>query len=490
MKYPPSGDVKYFPVGEMLWRFALQNNWKKGGADAVHIYSLAFLLVFLPLSAAVYYAAPQRYRVPVLFVISLLFYVFLSPVGLVIMTASVGMDYLLSRPLFLWGKGDRRARLLLLAAAAKNILLFVVLSSFSQLWGVEMPIGVVVYAFTSLGYLVDLYNEEADLAGSFSEYGLFCCFFGKIYVGPILSFGDFSGQVRDLRPSLTRIGEGAVFLIQGLAKKIVLADNLALLADQLRNIPYLDKTVLSVWMFIICVILQIYYTLSGFSDMARGIGGIFGLDLPENFHYPLQSESVSDFFSRFNISANRFVRKYVYGALGAEDNGPLATTLNIMLITMLMGLWYGVRLSYLVWGGSLGVFIVLETLWEDRFFARLPALLRRLYTQVVIIVSFAWYSCLSIPQGVFYLQTMFGFRTLDFLRGFAGNTTYAMAWSDQSLYLLTQNWLLLAASGLLCTSVIYRNIQRLRLRFPIVMEGVTFLINILLLGLSLAFMVG
>lgn len=455
----------------------------------MHIYSLAFLLVFLPLTAAVYYAVPRPYKVPVLFVASLWFYGSISPVGLLIMAASVGMDYLIARPLFLWRKGDRRARLLLLLAAAKNILLFVILSSLSQLRGTEMPIGVVVYAFTSLGYLVDLYNGEADLAGGFCEYGLFCCFFGKIYVGPILSFGDFDRQVRDPRLSLTRIGEGIVFLLHGLAKKIVLADNLALLAEELRNIPYLDKTVLSVWMLIICIILQIYYTLSGYSDMARGIGGIFGLDLPENFHYPLQSESVSDFFSRFNISANRFVRKYVYGALGAEDNGPLATTLNIMLITMLMGLWYGVRLNYLVWGGSLGLFIVLETLWGERFFARLPTLLRRLYTQVVIVVSFAWYSCLSISQGVFYLQTMFGFRTVDFLRGLGGNNPYAMAWSDQSLYLLTQNWLLLAVSGLLCTSVIFQNAQRLRLRFPVVMEGVTFLTNILLLGLSLAFMV-
>lgn len=456
----------------------------------MHIYSLAFLLVFLPISAAVYYAVPSHYRVFVLFVASLYFYGSISPVGLAVMLASVGTDYLLARPLFLWGKGDRRAQSLLLLAASKNILLFVVLSSLSQLRGTEMPVGVVVYAFTSLGYLADLYNGEADLVMSPYEYGLFCCFFGKIYVGPILGYNDFSRQLRQFRPSLTKVGEGVVFLLHGLAKKVILADNLAVLAQQLRDIPYLDKTVLSVWMLIVCVIFHIYYTLSGFSDMARGIGGIFGLDLPENFHYPLQSESVSDFFSRFNISANRFVRKYVYGALGAEDNGPFATTLNIMLITMLMGLWYGVRLNYLVWGASLGIFIVLETLWGERSFARMPTFLRRLYTLVVIIVSFAWYGSLSISQGIFYLQTMFGLRTVDFLRGLGGNTTYALVWSDQSLYLLSQNWLLLAACALLCTSLSYRNARRLKLRFPRVMEGVTFASNILLLGLSLAFMLG
>ena len=172
----------------------------------MHIYSLSFLLVFLPLTAAVYYAVAPRYRVFTLFIASLYFYGSISPVGLAIMAASVGTDYLLARPLFLWGKGDRRARGLLLFGAGKSILLFVVLSSLSQLRGTAMPIGVVVYAFTSLGYLVDLYNGEADLVVSPYEYGLFCCFFGKLYVGPILSYNDFSRQLRDFRPSLTRIG--------------------------------------------------------------------------------------------------------------------------------------------------------------------------------------------------------------------------------------------------------------------------------------------
>lgn len=455
----------------------------------MHIYTLSFLLVFLPVSALIYYAVPPHYRVFTLFLASLYFYASISPLGLLVMLASVGADYLMAKPLFLWGKRDRRATALLLLAAAKNILLFVSLSSWSQLRDTEMPIGVVVYAFTSLGYLVDLYNGEADLAASFYEYGLFCCFFGKLYVGPILAYSDFSRQLREFRPSLTRVGGGVVLLLHGLAKKVILADSLEVLTRQLREIPYLDKTVLSVWLLIICSIFQIYYTLSGYSDMARGIGGIFGLELPENFHYPLQAESVTDFFSRFNISANRFVRKYVYGALGAEDNGPLATTLNIMLITMLMGLWYGIRLNYLVWGASLGVFIVAETIWGDRFFTKVPVLVRRCYTLVVIIVSFAWYSSLSLSQGLFYLQTMFGLRTWELLRGLGGGGTYAMLWSGESLYLLSQNWLLLAACVLGGTNILHGNAQRLQHRFPRAMEGVSLLVNTLLFIGSLAFLV-
>ncbi len=184
------------------------------------------------------------------------------------------------------------------------------------------------------------------------------------------------------------------------------------------------------------------------------------------------------------------MRKYVYGALGAEDNGRLATTLNIMLITMLMGLWYGIRLNYLVWGASLGVFIVLETIWGEELFGRLPTAIKRLYTLVVIVVSFAWYSSLSLSQGLFYLQTMFGLRTWDLLRGLTGGGTYAMLWSGESLYLLLKNWLLLAVSLLVCTSLIHRNAQRLHHRFPRVMEGVTLVTNTLLFTGALAFMAG
>ena len=164
----------------------------------MHIYTLSFLLVFLPITAILYYAVPAHYRVFVLFLASLYFYASLSTLGLAVMLASVGLDLLAAKPLFLWGKGDRRARLLLFLAAAKNIFLFVVLSTLSQLRQTEMPLGVVVYAFTSLGYLVDLYNGEADLVVDPYEYGLFCCFFGKIYVGPILSYNDFSRQLREL----------------------------------------------------------------------------------------------------------------------------------------------------------------------------------------------------------------------------------------------------------------------------------------------------
>ncbi len=427
---------------------------------------------------------------------SLLFYAFLPspfagpaplnliPLNLLIMLACVYSDYLLARPIYLYGKGRPQARAALYFCAVKNILLFVALSSVSQLGLMAMPVGVAIYAFTSLGYLIDLYNGEADLITSVYDYGLFCCFFGKIYVGPVVSCNDFITQLhRPSRPSLTRMGGGFVWIIHGLAKKFILADSILVLSGQLKAIDYTEKTVFSVWLLLVCYIFAAYFTLSGYSDMARGVGALLGLDLPENFHYPLQADSVTDFFSRFNISAYRFVRKYVYGALGAEDNGPLATTLNIMLITMLMGLWYGVSVNFLVWGASLGLVIVLETVFGERFLHRVPLLLRRLYTFVCIVISFVWFSTQNLSQAFFYLQTMFGLERASY-------DLFPPSLIDEySLYLASSNWLLLLLCAFFCTSLTSRTARRLGSRRPLAAGFLSVLSNLLLLAVVLAFMV-
>ena len=442
----------------------------------MHIYSLSFLFLFLPASAVLYYLTPARGKTIALFFISLYFMATLSLVGLGIMLGSVVVDYLLSKPVYFYGKGDRRAKAALYACAVKNILLFTTLSSVSQLGLMQMPVGVLVYAFTALGYVSDLYNGEIDPARNFWEFGLFCCFFGKLYIGPIVSFSSFSEQLAARRPSMSKISQGVSWLLHGLAKQLILADSILVLAKQFKDIPYLEKTVLSVWLLIACYVFYAYYSLSGYSDMARGTGAILGIDLPENFHYPLQADSVTDFFSRFNISANRFVRKYVYSALGAQDNGRLPTTLNIMLITMLMGLWYGIGLNYLVWGAFLGVFIVLETLFEESFFRRIRPFFRHVYTFVVVILSFAWYSSRSISQALFYLQAMFGLRA------------HISLVNNQCLYLLHSNWLLLLACALFCTNFFSVAFKRLQLKSPLFSQILSLLENLIILVLILAFL--
>ena len=442
--------------------------------------SLTFLLFFLPLTLLLFALVPAHFRVFVLVVASLLFIGTTSPLSLALLCASLLMDYLLSRPIFM-RHGQQASRWLLYLATAKNILLVVGLSVADQLHtsgqiSLQLPtLGVTVCSFTSLGYLIDLYNGETDPITSVYDYFLFCSFFGKIHVGPIVSSRDFAPQLRDLRISWAGVSDGCVWFCHGLAKKLILADSVLLLGDQLKAIPYTQKTVAGVWLLVLCYLFATYFTLSGYSDMARGLGAFFGLNLPENFHYPLQSQSVTDFFSNFNISANRFVRKYVYQALGAEDNGTLATTINIMLITMLMGLWYGISLNLLVWGSLLGCFIVMETLVGDRLL-RIPALLRRIGTLSLVVLSFSLFCSGSLSQAWFYLQVMFG------LGG-------APLYNSQLLYLLIPNLALLLLCTLFSTNFFTRRGRMLQYRFPWLGGVFSLVSNLAIFVVSLAYLV-
>lgn len=446
------------------------------GVRHLKLYDLSFIFFFLPVTVMVFAAVPRLYHVFVLLVASLLFFAMTSPLFLGVMVVNVLLDYLLSRPIFIHGKGDRRSKATLAFAASKSILLMVVVSVGGALSPWVVTLGVIIYTSTSLGYLIDLYNGEEDPITSVYDYLLFCCFFGKLHVGPIVTAHDFCGQLRTLRPSLTSMSDGFVWFCHGLAKNVILAANIMTLGDNLKAIPYLEKTAAGVWLLIICYLFATYFTLSGYSDMARGIGALFGLTLPENFHYPLQSETVTDFFSNFNISANRFIRKYVYGALGAEDNGPLSTTINILLITMLMGLWYGISLNFLAWGAVLGLFIVLETLLGERYLPRVPSALRSLGTLALVVISFAVFCSGSLGQAAFYLQTMFGIGHVSFI-------------DDQVLYLLSANAVLLALCVVFSTGFISRRGRMFQHRFPRLSRVISLCSNLCIFVASISFLV-
>lgn len=439
----------------------------------MNLYSLGFLFLFLPVGALVYYLLRGRMRSIFLLLLSLLFVGLLSPLFLLLMIVCVGLDYLLAKPI---AYAHPRAKAIMAFCVTKDILLFVVCSSLMELHYFYLPLGVSVAAFTSLGYIADLYHGETDLVDDPIAYGIFCCFFGKLYIGPIVSANDFIPQVATAHLTAYGISRGMVQLIRGLAKKVILADALSELIVRWDSLLVTEVTVLGTWMKVICFIFYIYFTLSGYSDMATGTGAIFGLELPENFHHPLQASSVTDFFSRFNISANRFVRKYVYQALGAEDNGRLSTSVNIMLITMLMGLWYGINLNYLVWGAFLGIFIVIEVLYIEKHVDRIPPYLVRTYTFIAILISFCWYCGNSIGDSFRALRVMFGL----------GGAPFA---SDGCVYLLQSYWLLLVGCMIFCGGLLAPLLARFAKKHPDFSRVSSLISNLLLLAVSLAFMV-
>ena len=450
--------------------------------------SIPFLYYFLPLTLLCYFLVPRRAKNAVLLLFSLVFYAWGEPKYVLFMVVSILQGYFFGRLVEKYRiSNPRRSKLFLTASVLFSLLLLgyckyadFFIRSFNAVTGlsvpllrVALPIGISFYTFQILSYVVDVHRGTVAAQRNLIDLGTYIAMFPQLIAGPIVRYADIEPQLKERRSTPAMVAAGAQRFVLGLGKKVLIANVLYQLITVYKATT--QPSVLYSWMYAAAYMLHIYFDFSGYSDMARGTGAVFGLDLPENFHHPLQSYSVADFFGRFNISANRFVRKYVYQALGAEDNGPLSTSVNILLITMLMGLWYGINLNYLVWGAFLGLFIIFEVLYIERHVEKIPPYLCRMYTFIAILISFCWYCGDSLAASAASLRVMLG------LGG-------AAAANQSCLYLLQTHWLLLAASVFLCSGAVSPLLARFTRRWPTAAHTATLVWNLILLATSLAFL--
>ncbi len=440
------------------------------------IFSLTFIFIFLPTTLLLYYVVPTKLKTCVLFLASLFFYATNSIICMLIMLLSIIFDFLIAQQLVFNDTSLAVRKFSISLVSIKNISLVIYFLFNNNNNQLLTFLGATVYALTSLGYVLDVYHGEIPVVTKFFDYGTFCCFFGKIHVGPIITAKEFFPQLRNKQLSLTNISEGFVLFTHGIAKKILLADNINLIILELNKIYASERTVLDVWLFIFCTILNTYFTLSGYSDMARGVGLMFSIRLPENFRYPLQAYSVSDFFAKFNISANHFVRKYVYKALDTQDNGKLATSVNILLISIIMGLWYGISLNFLMWGAFLGIFIIIETIFDNMILQYIPTFIRKITTFLIILMSFILFAGNTPQESLNYLLIMIG-------------KSQQPAVHSHTLYLLSYNTVLLLGSAFFATDYIAIIARKFELKFPKTGRFASLIINTAILFVSIIFMI-
>lgn len=457
----------------------------------MEIFSLGFLYLFLPVTVLVYYLLPRkdsRWKNGFLLLASLAFYLLSSPRFLPVLCLLAVTDYLLGRwierlsvlPRQSPGEEIRQSRqrkLLLGIGLGKDLGLLLALEILDQL-GVlgdkGIPLGLLVYAFTAGGYLIDIYKRDVPSEKNLVDYALFGLFFCKSYNGPLVRYGQIRGQLKERRASLSGISTGIVLLIRGLSKYGILAQNLQEVYLQAKTIGAEEPSMLGSWMIVITLALSVFFRLSGYCDLARGLGQIFGFELPKNFYYPYQSQGMSDFSQRFNMTVSRFFRHYIYDALGTSDKGPLPLILNTSLVCMLMGLWFGVRLNYILWGLYVAFFAVLEELWLEKYLRRIPAFFTRAYTFVLAMLSFVIFGGDSVGQSWEYVRYMFG----------GGDLLY----SGSVVYLIGSNYLLLLLSLLFSTSLFSRVGELLGKRFPVLSQLGTVAVNCGLLLLLTGFM--
>ncbi|MEG1582055.1 MAG: MBOAT family O-acyltransferase [Clostridia bacterium] len=347
-----------------------------------------------------------------------------QPIWLLLLVASLGIDYIIAGWVAQQKNIGKQNRLAVGLAAVKAVLMILITGVIYQIYGIAMPLGIQVYTLTALGYIIDVYRGDTKHDATIVEFGLFCCFFGKIFAGPILIYTDFKQYLKEKEPSLSMMSSGLVTFVWGFAKQTLLAKGMSEVYGQLLAIPISEHSVIYAWSIVIAYTFSLYYMLSGFCDMARGLALIFSFKLPRNYYYPFQSRTVQDFFNHFNITFTKFVQKYVYLSLGGDNAGVAATVANTLLTTILMGLWFGIRLNLVLWGIYFTLFILLEKYLLKDLFRKIPPIFLRGYTFAVVIMSFTIFAAQSMDRFLDLIKTMFG---IGEVRLFTRPTLYVLS---------------------------------------------------------------
>ena len=380
--------------------------------------SLTFLCIFLPVVLALYYLLPTlRIRNVLLIAVSLLFYAYGEPAYVLLMIASIIINYIFGR---LLGTENKKKRQWILAIAVViNIGLLVVfkyldmmVQTVNQLCGSEiplvglaLPIGISFFTFQALSYVIDVYRREVEPQKNLWNVMLYISFFPQLIAGPIVKYHDIQEQIDNRNTDVKEIAEGLRRFIIGLSKKVLISNTMAVTADALFAAGAGELNILSAWIAAIAYMPQIYFDFSGYSDMAIGLGHMFGFRFLENFRYPYISSNIKEFWRRWHISLSTWFKEYLYIPLGGNRKGKARTCLNKMIVFFSTGLWHGANWTFVLWGLWHGVFLLFEQVCPVK---KLPKVLAHIYALLVVCVGFVMFRADTFGQGMFMIGTMFG----------------------------------------------------------------------------------
>ncbi|HLW68663.1 MAG TPA: MBOAT family protein [Gemmataceae bacterium] len=389
--------------------------------------STLFLFLFLPLVLAVYYLAPRSARNALLLFASLFFYAWGEKFYVFLMIASIGANFGFGLLVEAW-KGRRAGAWFLAAAVVFNLGLLVSCKYANFLadnlnvvlrWlaftpvhlrPVHLPIGISFFTFEALAYLIDIRRAKTSAARNPVNFGLFMTLFPHLIAGPVVRYRDLAAALESRSVDRAQVARGIRRFILGLAKKMLLANTFAHTADALFHLSPAELSFSAAWLGVICYTLQIYFDFSGYSDMAIGLGRLFGFELAENFNYPYTARSITDFWRRWHISLSSWFRDYLYIPLGGNRHGPERTYFNLMLVFVFCGLWHGASWNFLAWGLFHGLFLVLERLGWARVLERLPRIAQHAVTLVIVMIGWVFFEAKSFAHAGVYLSAMMGLR--------------------------------------------------------------------------------
>ncbi len=380
--------------------------------------SLVFLCIFLPVVFVLHTVLRDiRAKNALLILASLLFYAFGEPVYVLLMIASALANYLFARWIAHAGGGKNRPALVLAVVFNIGVLSVFKYTAFlletvNGLTGlslpvpaITLPIGISFFTFQALSYVIDVYRGQTGVQKSFFKVLLYISFFPQLIAGPIVKYRDIEAEINTRAVTVEETAAGLVRFVTGLAKKVLIANAMASAADACFSAEMSSLNLAGAWIGAIAYTLQIYFDFSGYSDMAIGLGRMFGFHFRENFLQPYRADSIKEFWRRWHVSLSSWFKDYVYIPLGGNRKGRVRTGVNKVLVFFLTGLWHGANWTFVVWGLFHGFFSFLEELVPA--LRRLPKALAHLYTMLVVTVGFVIFRADTLTQGVRYLGRMF-----------------------------------------------------------------------------------
>lgn len=384
-----------------------------------------FLFLFLPVVLALYFATPRAGRNAVLLMMSIIFYAWGERAFALVMIASIACNFVLG--LFVARtRKTRTGRLMLALAIILNLGLLIAFKYAGFIAAnvnhvlvstgvapipvpqLHLPIGISFFTFHSLSYVIDIHRGDAEVQRNPIDLALYIALFPQLIAGPILRYHHIDRQIRHRTITIGDFAIGAQRFVIGLAKKVLVANTLAVPVDKIWALPAIELSSSLAWLATVCYTLQIYYDFSGYSDMAIGLGRMFGFHFQENFNYPYISQSIREFWRRWHISLSTWFRDYLYLPLGGNRHGVGRTYANLLIVFLLCGLWHGATWCFVIWGLFHGAFLVLERLRLMRWLETSPAFVRHTYTLLAVMTGWVLFRSETLPQALAHLRAMAG----------------------------------------------------------------------------------
>ncbi|MBQ6892690.1 MAG: MBOAT family protein [Clostridia bacterium] len=422
--------------------------------------SIPFLYYFLPVVIALYFIVPFKFKNFVLLATSLFFYFYGEPVYVVLMLVSCLSSYIHGL-LIDKCKGTKWAKFWVTSSVVISLLMLgffkysnffieninAIFRSDITLLGIALPIGISFYTFQTLSYTIDVYRGEAKVQKSFVRLAAYVSLFPQLIAGPIVRYTTVEEDLSERKHSFDKFGEGATRFVLGLGKKVLIADVLYEFCNAFRASD--DKSVVFYWLYALAFSLHIYFDFSGYSDMAIGLGKIFGFRFLENFNYPYISKSVAEFWRRWHMSLGTWFRDYVYIPLGGNRVTRWRWLFNTLVVWLLTGFWHGAAWTFIIWGLYFALFLMLEKFFLNKVFEKIPRVFSHIYVLVAVMISFVVFNAADLSEAASDIGGMFGALDIPL-------------WSKETAYYLSSYGVLFIVSIIGATPLVKNAVLRLK----------------------------